>query len=128
MRLPAVLLVCLAVAACSASRPPGPASNANSQVEPGQSVDLEPQAARDGEEFTGSGEALEGTFVLGEATLTMTPEGEFSRIGPGGVADGGSYLVTQDNRLVLFVEWIGEVRLTTARPEVLQRSLLVPAF
>lgn len=57
----------------------------------------------------------------------MTADGEFARSRPNGVADGGTYLVTADGKLVLFVERIGESRLTTARPEVFSRADLVPA-
>lgn len=126
--LPLLLAVVL-VGACGGSReaPEPLLSNAPPAGEPGQTADLEPQTARPGSEFVGTGEAFDGPFTLGDAAIVMTVQGEFTRTRPSGSTDAGSYLVTEDGRLVLFLERIGESRLTTARPEVHLRSELVPA-
>lgn len=94
---------------------------------PGQTVDLEPQVGRAESEYVGTGEAFDGPFTLGDASLAMTAAGEFTRTRTNGVVDGGSYLVTSDGKLVLFIERIGDARLTSARPEVHPRQELVPA-
>lgn len=125
MRALAVLLACVLAGACGGSAPETGPSNAGTGGEPGQTADLEPQVSR-GRDYVGTGETWAGEFVMGNATLTMTTEGDFTRVRPGGATDGGSYLVTEDGRLVLFVERVGDARLTTARPEVFPRTELVP--
>jgi hypothetical protein len=124
-----VALACAIATGCGGgSETPGPVpSNTGTGGEPGQTVDLEPQAGRSGPEYVGTGEGFDGPFALGDASLSMAADGEFVRTRQNGVADGGTYLVTADGRLVLFVERIGESRLGTARPEVFSRSDLVPA-
>lgn len=129
MRALPLLLAIALVGACGGTRksPEPLLSNAPPAGEPGQTADLEPQPARSGTEFAGTGEAFDGPFALGDAALVMTADGEFTRTGASGRTDAGSYLVTEDGRLVLFVERIGESKLGTARPEVHLRSELVRA-
>lgn len=129
MRAFVVALACAMAIGCGGrSDTPAPApSNTGTGGEPGQTVDLEPQVARAETEYVGTGEAFDGPFTLGDASLAMTAAGEFTRTRPNSVADGGTYLVTADGKLVLFVERIGESRLATARPEVFLRADLVPA-
>lgn len=129
MRALVVALACAVAAGCG-GRPEtaGPVtSNTSTGGVPGQTVDLEPQAARAESEYVGTGEAFDGPFTLGDASVVMTAAGDFTRTRPNGVVDGGSYLVTADGKLVLFVERIGDARLTSARLEVHQRQELAPA-
>ena len=129
MRAFVVAMVCAISTGCGGgSEAPVPVpSNVSTGGVPGQTVDLEPQVARAETEYVGTGEAFDGPFTLGDASLAMTAAGEFTRTRSNGVVDGGSYLVTVDGKLVLFVEKIGESRLATARPEVFSRAELVPA-
>lgn len=125
MRAVALVLACVLTRACGGSAPVSSVSNAGPGGEPGQTVDLEPQAARAGPEYVGTGETWDGVFTLGDTTVTMTVEGVFARVRASGIADGGTYLVTADGKLVLYVERIGDALLTTARPEVYRRDSLV---
>ena len=129
MRALVVALACLISVACGggAETPQPLLTNAAPAGEPGQTADLEPQSDRTGTHFVGTGEAFDGTFALGGAALTMTATGEYTRVRANGATDGGSYLVTEDGRLVLFLERIGESRLTSATPEVHSRAELIPA-
>ena len=129
MRALVVALACAVAAGCGGgTETAGPVtSNTSTGGVPGQTVDLEPQAARAESEYVGTGEAFDGPFTLGDASVVMTAAGEFTRTRPNGVVDGGSYLVTADGKLVLFVERIGDARLTSARLEVHQRQELAPA-
>lgn len=129
MRAFVVALACAMAIGCGGrSDTPAPApSNTGTGGVPGRTVDLEPQVARAETEYVGTGEAFDGPFTLGDASLAMTAAGEFTRTRSNGVVDGGSYLVTADGKLVLFIERIGDTRLTTARPEVHPRTELAPA-
>ena len=129
MRAILVALACAIATGCGGGSDTGVpvTSNTSTGGVPGQTVDLEPQVARAESEYVGTGEAFDGSFRLGDAALAMTVAGEFTRTRTNGVVDGGSYLVTTDGRLVLFVERIGDAKLTTARPEVHSRIDLAPA-
>lgn len=128
MRTVAVVaaIACVWATACAAPPEPPRVINAPASVEPGQTVDLEPQESGGTGSETGTGETLEGAFTAGGAAIALSADGSFTRVA-GGRTEAGTYLITADGRVVLFVEQIGDQRLTTVRKEVVAREALVPA-